>query len=412
MRMENMTKKSIKVAAAILIVVLVYWSGRLSSVGQDEGAPNFTGSPCDGSAVMSRGESFLRNGKLSKAGLYFSRAMTCDPGNIELVEKYAHSIHSYVDSMKDREKAVALLADLELFLRNQAQHVPPRELDSLAKLIDEVAHKRKEALDKTGELVITQRGDFVELETFAQKMLDELDKQADKVGQDDASLMMYRLSVAEGVLQKMVLISESSADGQRKAGVREKIDRFNGIKARVGKSLSKEKYEELKNLYSRLDDSSSIGSNHAPQGCKKPGRYQTRLDARKDFSQRALRLISEITDSDYQDKALKILEGNNYEMENLRDKQGKAYVNLAINRMRNFHDVYKEAKGRFGTNNRQIYNAMLSLLAAIDTRLIGQNASVAYNELFRLAYEELDEEQKVKIGFEMAKRPKKSLCAF
>ncbi|HDK37790.1 MAG TPA: hypothetical protein ENG92_02080, partial [Thiolapillus brandeum] len=351
---------------------------------------------CDGQQILQKGKAYLAQGNVSKSGLYFSRAITCNPGNWALLDEYRNTIIGHAKKLSSKghvEEASGLLVDLETFLRSQAQYLDSAVLEKLYIAIENVSKTRQQMVGTDG-----QSSSFSEVRRYFDRLMAELrPQQESSQGAADEQLLMYKLATAENLLQKMLLLSDTSDNADWKTATRRSMDKFRNVKQAISKSRSRWVLDSLEGEFSRLASFKGDNklSNSASCPKKKPGTLQKSIDVRKKFSQRILEKVQKITDPDTRKKAMKMLEENQSKISDAHVQQLKKYQLWAIVVMENALKDYRKAKGRINDNEGLIKQILQSHMAKIDTRLLDFNARAGYNELFSMAYGELDGDDKI-----------------
>lgn len=393
---------------------------------------------CAAEEAFIQGKKLLKSGDLSRAGLHFTRAMACDPGDWEQLQSYAKAILDHAKGLVEQgesEKAVGLASDLELFMRSQAQYLNLDELNQLFDSLEQIREERIAFLDKVQHVYQTVIPDdaYSDLENYVtrttQKLRVKFERQKlEKLeGIDDDPLTLYQLGLIDASLQKLVLLSEfGEKKAKRQNGLLEMADSFQKLKEDISKEVSGKILTLLRKELTELNagrivdpgKSSDYRCSEVNNRNFSIGSTQAKIDARVSFGKKILREMAKISSKSVQKDAMDMLEYNQQRIVEIQHIQRQGYEQGAINIMKKFYEGYTKAvemklgDGKVFTDTVHIERIMKGNLAGIDTRLLSLNAQAGYNELFSMAYNKLEAEQKIKMSWEMAKIPKKPLCSF
>ncbi|MDM8558261.1 hypothetical protein [Candidatus Parabeggiatoa sp. HSG14] len=100
--------------------------------------------------ALLKAESLVKQGNLTKAGLYFSYSLSQNPGQWEKIHRYQQSVLNYCYWLRDNgnyEIVLNVLAEMEAFLRTQATSLTMPNIEKLYQTLTEVAEFRKETAD-------------------------------------------------------------------------------------------------------------------------------------------------------------------------------------------------------------------------------------------------------------------------
>lgn len=111
-----------------------------------------------------KAEALLKQGDLVNAGLYFSHAISQDPGNWANIQRYYQSVLDYCRQRIDNgeyEIALNLLGDMNSFMRGQALYMPGQELEPLQQALTDIATLKQSVVDKMAQISQTETSQFV-----------------------------------------------------------------------------------------------------------------------------------------------------------------------------------------------------------------------------------------------------------
>lgn len=186
---------------------------------------------------LAQAEARLQQGSLTMAGLYFSNAISQDPGNWSVPQRYQQSLLNYCQQLTNQghfDTALTLLTDVETFLRTQAIHLKTADLTHLEQALIDLAKLRQTIIDtqvaktrqeteqrlaplltKTEEMLATpvSAGDTQKL-TVLQETLTGL-QAVDTTGLDDFQVTQVQDKIA--LLEKQQTALESLATQEASA---------------------------------------------------------------------------------------------------------------------------------------------------------------------------------------------------
>jgi hypothetical protein len=420
---------------------------------------------------LAQAEVRLQQGSLAMAGLYFSNAISQDPGNWSVLQRYQQSLLNYCQQLTDQghfDTALTLLADVETFLRTQAIHLKTADLTHLEQaLIDlaklrqtitdtQVAKARQETeqrlvplLAKTEDMLGTpvSAGDTQKL-TMLQETLTGL-QSVDTTGLNESQVTQVQDKIA--LLEKQQTVLESVATQEASAAnIKTLVQRTQQFIDQAKQEPSQSEFvlyyltaaetmirqlvlaapemaavkQQVAELTKRLEEAKETITKTQSQAVwaeieqaytqikiDEKTRAQDDLNQLLPFRQLLGEKAGKLSSLEFLEKARAMMEKVNTTIENAQKRQLRLYEQWAIKRIQDFYQSYKNELG-MGTDVNRVYQGILAYLDDLDTRYLSTPAQTAYNEAFGMFYAELNNEQKIPLSAEMTLKKKKPLTDF
>jgi tetratricopeptide (TPR) repeat protein len=420
---------------------------------------------------LEKADALLKQGAVAKAGLYFSNAISQDPGNWSVIQRYHQSLLSYCQQVMDQgqfDTALTLLADVETFLRTQTIHLKTADLTYLEQALTDLAKLRQTITDtqvaktrqeteqrltpllaKTEEILAkpTTTGESQAL-TVLQETLAGL-QAVDTTGLNDSQVTTVQEKIAS--LEKQLTALESATSQEANAAnLKTLVQRTQQFIDQAIQEPSQSEFilyyltsaetmirqlvlaapematvkQPVAELTQRLEEAKETIAKAQSQAVwaeieqaynqikiDEKTKAQDDLNQLLPFRQLLGEKASKLSSMEFLEKARTMMEKVNKAIENTQKAQLRLYDQWAVKQVHDFYQSYKNELGT-GTDENRVYEAILSYLGDIDMRYLSTPAQTAYNEAFGMFYAELNSEQKIPLSAEMTLKEKKPLTDF
>jgi hypothetical protein len=206
-----------------------------------------------------------------------------------------------------------------------------------------------------------------------------------QLDQEPTTLTVYKLSLIESAIQRLVLWSETRL--VEESEVAQLVNDFEQAKERIAEKLSENVLAELRRENDKLPND---------------GNYQDQINARIAFQKAILKRMPEVSSSTAKEEAEKMIADNQATLEALSKNQVTAYNDWAIEQIVKFYNDNKaQLKITKNTDEKKLADEIYRQLGPINVGLLQMAAQVGYQEVFNLFYQELDQDQKIDLTRKM-----------
>ncbi len=342
--------------------------------------------------TLNKAQSFIQQGQLANAALYFNNAWANQP-TWQTLQRYQQSVLQYCRQLiekADLNTALQLLNDMDNFLRSQTSHLTVAEIEQLQQMLDEVSQLKQ----STETLLAEKQAKPQEVEKAqAQEAIATLSKrveyfltQASDISAG-SELPFYYLTSAQSILQQLIL--QASEIDTVKTTVAKLSEDFEKTKQVVLYNQSKLEWEKI----SKGSDEITIAEVGKAEDI-----LQQWLKRRQFLMERVSKLVS----PEFSKMAQESMDKINSEITNWQTEQQRRYERWAIGQIESFYNSFKE-HGK----NTDPYS-----LGEIDTRYLSAATNAAYNEVFSTYYAKLESGQKITVSSQMFATKKQKLSRF
>jgi len=419
--------------------------------------------------ALLKAEALLKQGDLTRAGLYFSHSLNQNPGQWEKIQRYQQSVLNYCRQRRDNgeyEIALNVLAQMESFLRTQTGHIKQPDIDKLAQALTEIAEFRQvttsamaaKKLVETRHLMKTLLVDDLGTPstTEPQKLTQHINSLKTKLTalQSLDTSLINKNGLAQ-ITQKIALLENSITTFETQFATAQSTATVSTLIQRAEQFIEKAKNEptqselvlyyltsaesiirqlvllapetttfEMMRLSQNLEQAkqeiaqrqSQLVFNKIKQGFNQlqfapDTPAQIAIDQLITFKASLTQQASQLSAMRFIEQAQTLMETVNKQLIEWQEKQRQRYEQWAVKNILDFYSSHKDELG-VGTDEQRIYAGIIEHLGNIDTRYLSTSASTAYHEAFNLFYAELSHRLKIPLSSEMTFTPKKPLSEF
>ncbi len=419
--------------------------------------------------ALLKAEALLKQGDLTRAGLYFSHSLNQNPGQWKKIQRYQQHVLNYCRQSRDNgeyEIALNVLAQMETFLRTQIGHIKQPDIEKLAQALTEIAEFRQvttsamaaKKLVETRHLMKTLLVDDLgsPSTTEPQKLTQHINSLKTKLTalQSLDTSLINKNGLAQ-INQKIALLENSIPTFETQFATAQSTATVSTLVQRAEQFINKSKNEppqselilyylssaesiirqlvllapettpfEMMRLSQKLEQAKQeIALRQSQLVFKKIKQAFNQLQfAPKTNAQVAIKKLitfktslsqqaSQLSAMRFIEQAQTLMETVNSQIKDWQEKQRQRYEQWAVKNILDFYSSHKDELG-VGTDEQRIYAGIIEHMGNIDTRYLSTSASTAYHEAFNLFYAEFSHHLKIPLSSEMTFTQKKPLSDF
>jgi hypothetical protein len=425
--------------------------------------------------TFAKAEALLKQGDLAYAGLYFSHAISQQPGNWLKIKRYQQSVLDYCRLSLDKgdyDRVLNVLGDMNTFMRTQALYLPIQDIEKLQQALTDIAQLKQSIIDKMNQASQMETSQFVKaLLTQTDKLLAQnppidnpdqitphiealkdnlfalqsLDRNV--VKQNDSSKIAQHITQLENTIASLEQELANAQAANTISTLAQQATQFidnakkeppqsdfvlyyltsaesiirqlvlvapNKEMAKMQIATLSKKLEQAKQEIALRQSETvwhEIEEAFGQLEIDKNTKAQKAIEQLVQFRQELAEKANTLSSVQVLEKAQAMMKEINNEISNWRLTQTRAYERWAINKITTFYNNYQDELGT-GTDESRVYSALIKNLGNIDIRYLSTPAQTAYNEAFQKFYAELHDEQKIPLSSKMALMDKKPLSKF
>ncbi|RKZ40417.1 MAG: hypothetical protein DRR16_02570 [Candidatus Parabeggiatoa sp. nov. 3] len=419
--------------------------------------------------ALLKAEALLKQGDLTRAGLYFSHSLNQNPGQWKKIQRYQQHVLNYCRQSRDNgeyEIALNVLAQMETFLRTQIGHIKQPDIEKLAQALTEIAEFRQvttsamaaKKLVETRHLMKTLLVDDLgsPSTTEPQKLTQHINSLKTKLTalQSLDTSLINKNGLAQ-IKQKIALLENSIPTFETQLATAQSSATVSTLVQRAEQFIKKSKNEppqselilyylssaesiirqlvllapettpfEMMRLSQKLElAKQEIAQRQSQLVFKKiqqafnqlqfapKTNAQVAIDKLITFKTSLSQQATQLSAMRFIEQAQTLMETVNSQIKDWQEKQRQRYEQWAVKNILDFYSSHKDELG-VGTDEQRIYAGIIEHMGNIDTRYLSTSASTAYHEVFNLFYAELSHHLKIPLSSDMTFTLKKALSDF
>lgn len=343
-------------------------------------------------AALEKAQSFIQQGQLANAALYFNNAWTNQP-SWQTLQRYQQSVLQYCRQLIEKaelDTALQLLNDMDNFLRSQTAHLTVSEIEQLQQILNEINQLKQsteQALaEKQPKSQEVEKSQTQEAIATLSKRVEYFLTQAINTSVH-SELPLYYLTSAQSILQQLILLASE-------------VDTVKATVIKLSENIEKTKQTVLYNQSKIEWEKINKGLDELPVA--ETGKAEDILQQLLKRRQFLAEQVNKLTFPDFHHKYQEVIEKINSEIASWQAEQQRRYERWAMAQIESFYTLFKEQGKR----------ADPGFLGEIDTRYLSAATTAAYNEVFNAYYSKLDSEQKIAISSQIFATRKQKLSRF
>lgn len=342
--------------------------------------------------ALEKAQSFIQQGQLANAALYFNNAWANRP-SWQTLQRYQQSVLQYCRQLIEKaelDTALQLLNDMDNFLRSQTAHLTVSEIEQLQQILNEISQLKQSTeialAEKQPKSQEVEKSQTQEAIATLSKRVEYFLTQAINTPVH-SELTLYYLTSAQSILQQLILLASE-------------VDTVKATVIKLSESFEKTKQTVLYNQSNIEWEKINKGLDEFPVA--ETGKAEDILQQLLKRRQFLVEQVNKLTSPEFYHKAQEVMEKVNSEIASWQAEQQRRYERWAMAQIESFYTIFKEQGKRTDPG----------FLGEIDTRYLSAATTAAYNEVFSAYYAKLDSEQKIAISSQMFATRKQKLSRF